>query len=53
MESLHLSFGEVMDVIPYRVLTVMSRDRLHTVHGEKVVRMTGREMAQRRNGKKN
>lgn len=34
MESLHLSYGEVVYKIPYRNLLIMQKDRLHTVYGE-------------------
>lgn len=34
MEHLHLSYHEVMDVIPYRDLLIMQRDKLHEVFGD-------------------
>lgn len=34
MENLHLSYKEVFEVIPYRNLIVMQKDKLHTVSGE-------------------
>ncbi|GAA6434491.1 hypothetical protein K140096H11_29850 [Bacteroides intestinalis] len=34
MESLHLSYDEVVYKIPYRNLLIMQKDKLHTVYGE-------------------
>lgn len=34
MENLHLSYKEVFEVIPYRNLIIMQKDKLHTVSGE-------------------
>ena len=47
MESLHLSYHEVLHEIPYRNLIVMQRDKLHPCYGTKVVKMSGKEMAAR------
>lgn len=34
MESLHLSYDEVMYKIPYRNLVIMQKDKLHTAYGD-------------------
>jgi hypothetical protein len=34
MESLHLSYEEVVRKIPYRNLLIMQKDKLHTAYGE-------------------
>ena len=34
MENLHLSYKEVFEVIPYRNLIIMQKDKIHTVSGE-------------------
>lgn len=34
MENLHLGYKEVIEVIPYRTLIIMQKDKLHTVSGE-------------------
>lgn len=34
MESLHLSYDEVVYKIPYRNMVIMQKDKLHTVYGE-------------------
>lgn len=54
MEALHLSYDEVVNVIPYRNLVIMQKDKLHVCYGTKVHRTSGREMAarRRRNGRK-
>lgn len=40
-ESLHLSYQEVLDGIPYRNLIIMQKDKLRTLHNsEKMVEMT-------------
>lgn len=33
MESLHLSYDEVVYKIPYRNMVIMQKDKLHTVYG--------------------
>lgn len=50
MEELHLSYKEVFEVIPYRNLIIMQKDKLHEVHGELIQRSSGKEMAARRRG---
>lgn len=34
MENLHLTYTEVVEVIPYRNLLIMQKDKLHTAMGE-------------------
>ena len=34
MESLHLTYDEVFEKIPYRNLLLMSKDKLHVTTGE-------------------
>jgi hypothetical protein len=54
IENLHLSYEEVVYKIPYRNLMIMQKDKLHNVHGEKIVKGSGKDMAKRRrrnNGK--
>lgn len=49
IENLHLSYHEVVDVIPYRTLTFMLRDKLHEVFDGIIVRRgSGKDMAKRR-----
>ena len=48
MEILHLSYSEVFEVISYRNLIIMQKDKLHEVHGELVKRISGKELASRR-----
>lgn len=52
MDALHLSYTEVFEVIPYRNLLMMQRDKLHAVYGgEKVKKISGKELANRRKKK--
>ena len=53
MESLHLSYTEVFEVIPYRNLMIMQKDKLHTAYGDIVRRSSGRDMMARRMGAMN
>lgn len=48
MDTLHLSYKEVTEVIPYRNLLIMQRDRLHTVYGTVIRHTGGKDMAERR-----
>ena len=43
MESLHLSYQEVLDGIPYRNLLIMSRDKLRIATGKVYREMTENE----------
>ena len=51
VDSLHLSYDEVVNVIPYRVLQLMMRDKMHEVFGTVVKKTSGRDMAARRKGR--
>lgn len=51
IESLHLSYREVYEEIPYRNLLIMSKDKLHVVYGKLVKKKSGKEFAARRMGK--
>lgn len=49
MESLHLSYEEVVYKIPYRNLVIMQKDKLHTVYnGEKVKKVSGKDLVKRK-----
>ena len=48
IENLHLTYKEVSEVIPYRNLILMQRDKLHVVYGELVKKTSGKDMAARR-----
>ena len=50
METLHLTYEEVVNRIPYRVLLIMQKDKLHEVFGEKAERISGKDMMARRMG---
>lgn len=43
METLHLTYNEVVNEIPYRTLLIMSKDKLHVVYGEVEQEMTEEE----------
>jgi len=47
-ESLHLSYKEVFEEIPYRNLVIMAKDKLHTCYGSVVKKISGKEMMARR-----
>lgn len=51
MDNLHLSYDEVVYKIPYRNLVIMQRDKIRVVYGEKVKKVSGKELAARRKGK--
>lgn len=40
MDSLHLSYDEVMYKIPYRNMVIMQKDKLHTIVGEVMEEMS-------------
>ena len=44
MESLKLSYHDVVYEIPYRNLLLMQKDILHTVTGDLIVERTGRDL---------
>lgn len=43
MDSLHLTYHEVVHVIPYRNLLIMSKDKQHTVYGDVMREVTEEE----------
>nr|DAL72493.1 MAG TPA: hypothetical protein [Caudoviricetes sp.] len=45
MENLHLSYSEVLEVIPYRNLVAMQQDKLREASGELIHKMSSREIA--------
>ena len=48
MESLHLTYDEVVRKVPYRNLVMMQKDKLHVVYGDKVENVTARSMGGRK-----
>lgn len=48
IETLHLSYDEIVYKIPYRNLIIMQRDKLHVVYGEKVKKASGKDMVKRK-----
>lgn len=48
MDSLNLSYKEVVYEIPYRNLLIMQKDKSRVCYGKKVVKTTGKSMAARR-----
>lgn len=48
MDSLHLTYDEVVNQIPYRNLVVMQKDKQHEVFGDVVKKISGKELAKRR-----
>lgn len=48
MDTLHLTYDEVVYKIPYRNLLLMQKDKLHVVYGTKVNKVKGRDMSARR-----
>lgn len=40
MDSLHLTYNQVLDEIPYRNLLIMSKDKLHVCYGDVYREMT-------------
>ena len=47
MESLHMTYKEVVYKIPYRNLVIMQKDKQHEVFGDVVHYISGKEMAAR------
>ena len=43
MDSLHLTYEEVVNKIPYRNLLIMSRDKLRVAYGDVMREMTADE----------
>lgn len=48
IEVLHLTYDEILNRIPYRLLLLMQRDKQHVATGSVVKRTTGKDMAARR-----
>lgn len=48
VESLSLSYDEVVYKIPFRNLILMQKDKARPCFGKKVVRTSGKSMAERR-----
>lgn len=48
MDSLHLSYEDVVYKIPYRNLIIMQKDKQHECFGEKITYISGKELAERR-----
>ena len=48
MENLHLTYTEVVDVIPYRNLVIMQMDKLHVVYGDKIEEVSARSLSSRK-----
>ena len=48
MDSLHLTYDEVVNQIPYRNLVVMQKDKQHEVFGDVVKKVSGKDFAARR-----
>lgn len=48
MESLHLSYNEVVYKIPYRNMVIMQKDKLHTVYGEVMEEVSEEEFFKRK-----
>lgn len=48
MESLHLSYDEVMNKIPYRNLVIMQKDKLHIAYGDVMTEVSDGEMFKNR-----
>lgn len=44
MENLHLSYSEVLEVIPYRNILAMQQDKLREATGELVQKVSSREL---------
>lgn len=48
MDSLHLTYDEVVNKIPYRNLIIMQKDKQHEAFGDVVKKISGKELANRR-----
>lgn len=51
MDSLHLSYNEVVRVIPYRNLLIMAKDKQRVAYGEVYHEVTEEEMGLKFNKK--
>lgn len=43
MEGLHLSYEEVVHIVPYRNLLLMTKDKLHVAYGEVMKEVSAEE----------
>lgn len=43
METLHLTYREVLEEIPYRNLVIMQKDKLHVAYGDVMREVTEAE----------
>lgn len=48
MDTLKMSYHEVVFEIPYRNLLIMQKDKIHIVTGTLIQQTSGKEMAKRR-----
>lgn len=49
IDTLHLTYEEVWEKIPYRNLLLMTKDKMHTADAENIITKTsGKEAMQRR-----
>lgn len=48
MDSLHLTYDEVVNQIPYRNLIIMQKDKQHEAFDDVVKKISGKELANRR-----
>lgn len=48
MDNLHLTYTEVVEVIPYRNLVIMQKDKLHVVSGDVMREVTDAEFFKNR-----
>lgn len=48
MENLHLTYREVTEIIPYRNLVIMQKDKLHTISGDVLKEVSDSEMFKNR-----
>lgn len=47
MDSLHLSYDEVVNRIPYRNLVIMQKDKLRACYGSKMVEITEEDLVRK------
>ena len=52
MDTLHISYDEAVNIIPYRNILIMLKDKMREASGDIVHRVSGKEMAGRRNKNK-
>lgn len=45
MDTLHLSYKEVFEIIPYRNLIMMQKDKLHEAVGDIIKKVSSQELA--------